>query len=201
MASNHTTNYQLPKWEKTDRIQMSDFNDMTATLDAALKANADAIAAETAARIADDPYPTICEVVTAQAKAQVSMDLSAVDLTEYSHIDLTIDPPAPVSSSYSVLVRPNGLTSGYQLVTALSNYSSPTYLLAYPIGASTCGLFSTPTPNGVVSCFGFNDSYFHYTYASCKWGELQTLVFVPDPNGTVKSIPAGTRFRLKGWKK
>ena len=196
-----TTNYQLPKWEKTDRIQMKDFNDMTATLDAALKANADAIAAETAARIADAPYPTICEVVTAQAKAQVSMDLSAVDLTEYSHIDLTIDPPAPVSSSYSVLVRPNGLTSGYQLVTALSNYSSPTYLLAYPIGASTCGLFSTPTPNGVVSCFGFNDSYFHYTYASCKWGELQTLVFVPDPNGTVKSIPAGTRFRLKGWKK
>ena len=196
-----TTNYQLPKWEKTDRVQMKDFNDMTATLDAALKANADAIAAETAARIADDPYPTICEVVTAQAKTQVSMDLSAVDLTEYSHIDLTIDPPAPVSSSYSVLVRPNGLTSGYQLVTALSNYSSPTYLLAYPIGASTCGLFSTPTPNGVVSCFGFNDSYFHYTYASCKWGELQTLVFVPDPNGTVKSIPAGTRFRLKGWKK
>ena len=196
-----TTNYQLNQWAKSDRVMMDDFNADNATLDAALKANADAIAAETAARIADDPYPTICEVVTAQAKAQVSMDLSAVDLTEYSHIDLTIDPPAPVSSSYSVLVRPNGLTSGYQLVTALSNYSSPTYLLAYPIGASTCGLFSTPTPNGVVSCFGFNDSYFHYTYASCKWGELQTLVFVPDPNGTVKSIPAGTRYRLKGWKK
>ena len=196
-----TTNYQLNQWAKPDRVMMDDFNADNATLDAALKANADAIAAETAARVADDPYPTICEVVTAQAKAQVSMDLSAVDLTEYSHIDLTIDPPAPVSSSYSVLVRPNGLTSGYQLVTALSNYSSPTYLLAYPIGASTCGLFSTPTPNGVVSCFGFNDSYFHYTYASCKWGELQTLVFVPDPNGTVKSIPAGTRFRLKGWKK
>lgn len=31
-----TTNYQLPKWEKTDRIQMKDFNDMTATLDAAI---------------------------------------------------------------------------------------------------------------------------------------------------------------------
>ena len=38
-----TTNYQLPKWEKTDRVQMKDFNDMTATLDTALKANADAI--------------------------------------------------------------------------------------------------------------------------------------------------------------
>ena len=44
-----TTNYQLPKWEKTDRIQMKDFNDMTATLDAALKANADTAAAADAA--------------------------------------------------------------------------------------------------------------------------------------------------------
>ena len=44
-----TTNYQLPKWEKTDRIQMKDFNDMTATLDTALKANADAAAAAPAA--------------------------------------------------------------------------------------------------------------------------------------------------------
>ena len=44
-----TTNYQLPKWEKTDRVQMKDFNDMTATLDAALKANADAAAAASAA--------------------------------------------------------------------------------------------------------------------------------------------------------
>ena len=45
----NTTNYQLPKWENTDRIQMKDFNDMTATLDAALKANADAAAAAAAA--------------------------------------------------------------------------------------------------------------------------------------------------------
>ncbi len=44
-----TTNYQLPKWEKTDRIQMKDFNDMTATLDEALKANADTAAAASAA--------------------------------------------------------------------------------------------------------------------------------------------------------
>ena len=49
-----TTNYQLPEWEKTDRVQMKDFNDMTATLDTALKANADAIAAETTARVAGD---------------------------------------------------------------------------------------------------------------------------------------------------
>ena len=45
-----TTNYQLPKWEKTDRILMDDFNGLTGTLDTALKANADAVTAETIAR-------------------------------------------------------------------------------------------------------------------------------------------------------
>ena len=47
-----TTNYQLPKWEKTDRVQMKDFNDMTAKIDAALKANADAI------RLLNEAMPT-----------------------------------------------------------------------------------------------------------------------------------------------
>lgn len=39
-----TTNYQLPKWEKSDLIKMDDFNDAFGKLDAALKANADAAA-------------------------------------------------------------------------------------------------------------------------------------------------------------
>lgn len=42
---NYTTNYQLTQWEKDDRIQMEDFNDNNAKLDAAIKTNADAIAA------------------------------------------------------------------------------------------------------------------------------------------------------------
>lgn len=39
-----TTNYQLPKWEKSDFIKMDDFNDAFGKLDAALKENADAAA-------------------------------------------------------------------------------------------------------------------------------------------------------------
>ena len=39
-----TTNYQLPKWEKSDFIKMDDFNDAFGKLDAALKAEADAAA-------------------------------------------------------------------------------------------------------------------------------------------------------------
>ena len=40
-----TTNYQLPKWEKTDRIQMDDFNDAMSKIDAAVAAANDAAAA------------------------------------------------------------------------------------------------------------------------------------------------------------
>ena len=36
-----TTNYQLPKWEKSDFIKMDDFNDAFGKLDAALKAASD----------------------------------------------------------------------------------------------------------------------------------------------------------------
>ena len=42
IALKRTANYSLPTWEKSDFIQMSDFNDLTQKLDAALKAGADA---------------------------------------------------------------------------------------------------------------------------------------------------------------
>ena len=45
---NQTPNYQLSQWESTDRILMSDFNSDNAKLDAALKAQSDAIAAKAA---------------------------------------------------------------------------------------------------------------------------------------------------------
>ena len=38
-----TTNYQLNQWAKSDRVMMDDFNADNAKIDAALKANADAI--------------------------------------------------------------------------------------------------------------------------------------------------------------
>lgn len=42
---NKTANFQLTQWEKTDRIMMEDFNRDNAAIDAALKANADEVAA------------------------------------------------------------------------------------------------------------------------------------------------------------
>ena len=45
MPSNHTTNYQLSQWAKSDQVKMEDFNADNAKLDAALKAEADTRAA------------------------------------------------------------------------------------------------------------------------------------------------------------
>lgn len=50
MASQQTPNYKLSRWAGTDRIMMEDFNRDNAAIDAALKSNADKVAAETAAR-------------------------------------------------------------------------------------------------------------------------------------------------------
>lgn len=38
MASNHTENYGLSQWEKTDKVVMEDFNEDNAKIDAAIKA-------------------------------------------------------------------------------------------------------------------------------------------------------------------
>ena len=81
-----TSNYQLPKWEKTDRIQMKDFNDMTATLDAALKANADAIAAETTARVAGDALVKLVDLTLQEETQKWDIDLSGIDLRSFSKL-------------------------------------------------------------------------------------------------------------------
>ena len=64
MASNYTTNYQLNQWEPTDQVQRTDFNADNAKIDAALKTNADAIAAETAARTAAVALCGNCQIYT-----------------------------------------------------------------------------------------------------------------------------------------
>ena len=81
-----TTNYQLPEWEKTDRIQMKDFNDMTATLDTALKANADAIVAETTARVAGDALVKLVDLTLQEETQKWDIDLSGIDLRSFSKL-------------------------------------------------------------------------------------------------------------------
>ena len=43
-STNHTTNYNLPQWVKTDAFKMEDFNDAFSKIDTRMKSNADAAA-------------------------------------------------------------------------------------------------------------------------------------------------------------
>ena len=115
-----TSNYQLPKWEKTDRIQMKDFNDMTATLDAALKANADAIA-ETAAAF---PLVKIKEVTLGADTAQWDIDVSDINFYQYTRIFLL---PKLTGSSTDTMLRFDQITSGYS-VQGSSYWDSKPYI-------------------------------------------------------------------------
>lgn len=48
MPSNFTANYSLSQWERTDKIQMEDFNDDNAKIDGALGEHAAALSAQAA---------------------------------------------------------------------------------------------------------------------------------------------------------
>ena len=94
-ALKRTTNYALPDWEKSDFIQMSDFNDLTHKLDTALKSHDDTLntKADTsavtavqqevaAAREANCLVKLAGPLVTTAANAAMEFDLSQVDMTK-----------------------------------------------------------------------------------------------------------------------
>lgn len=95
LALKRTTNYALPDWEKSDFIQMSDFNDLTHKLDTALKSHDDTLntKADTsavtavqqevaAAREANCLLKLAGPLVTTAANAAMEFDLSQVDMTK-----------------------------------------------------------------------------------------------------------------------
>ena len=100
-----TTNYQLPKWEKSDFIKMDDFNDAFGKLDAALKANADAAAgaasAESVTAIAQalGSGGRVCRITTGSYtgngktgetnKRTISVDFTPVLVAVVSEGDIT----------------------------------------------------------------------------------------------------------------
>jgi len=54
MPSSYTPNYNLNQWEASDRVQRVDFNADNAKIDGAIKAQAEALEAESSARAAGD---------------------------------------------------------------------------------------------------------------------------------------------------
>ena len=74
MASNYTSNYQLCQWEGTDKVLRTDFNGDNAKIDAALKANADAIAAKAAQTDLEEVAEDLAAETTAREAADTALE-------------------------------------------------------------------------------------------------------------------------------
>lgn len=95
-----TIQFHLNQWELTDRIRMEDFNGDNQKLETALAALAAADAAEQQARTAQDaairreaaaaaeavPLVKLLEVPVTQEAAQVDVDVSQIDFTQYTEV-------------------------------------------------------------------------------------------------------------------
>lgn len=188
-----TTNYSLPTWEKSDFIQMSDFNDLTHKLDTALKANADAAASKAssaelnavqqevaAARAANCLVKLAGPLVTTADNAAMEFDLSQVDMTKVAALFFTF---CAGSSSGSLKLSVNGTELGTACANSWSTSAGLLWLTPFLEGVS---YHST-----VVSNDGGTGG--SKTNTTVKWNEINSITL----SGTSNAGATATLFAVK----
>jgi len=192
-ALKRTTNYALPDWEKSDFIQMSDFNDLTHKLDTALKANADAAASKAssaelnavqqevaAARAANCLVKLAGPLVTTADNAAMEFDLSQVDMTKVAALFFTF---CAGSSSGSLKLSVNGTELGTACANSWSTSAGLLWLTPFLEGVS---YHST-----VVSNDGGTGG--SKTNTTVKWNEINSITL----SGTSNAGATATLFAVK----
>lgn len=202
-----TENYQLNQWELTDRIRMEDFNGDNSKLDAALNSQAEALAAETAARAGGDLYVKLLEVTTNAAATQVDLDVSGIDFTAYQSVELHAEFPDQ-NWSLKLGIQVNDVTDNvytlYPISGGGSGYSLSNHLAA--IGTHFPGMvrFLCGPAERNVTCLSIGAAESNYWgsmgVVGCKWSELTKLTLLAVNTGS-NSIDAGARFWMTGLKK
>lgn len=139
---NKTANFDLPQWEKSDFIQMDDFNAAFGTLDGALKTQADALAGKAGGedlaavrqeivetRAANCLVKLAGPIVTAADNAEMNFDLSQVDMSKVAALFVAFSIGA---GSGDAVLAANGTT----VATVCSNSFSTSAGLAWvmPMG-------------------------------------------------------------------
>jgi hypothetical protein len=194
IAMKRTTNYALPTWEKSDFIQMSDFNDLTHKLDTALKSHDDTLntKADTsaitavqqevaAAREANCLVKLAGPLVTTTENAAMEFDLSQVDMTKIAAMFFTF---CAGSSSGNMEISVNGTSLG----TACSNSWSTTAGILWLVPMSGDVSF--------VSTLVLNNSNGTAGYGGCgavKWDAVNKVTLA----GTSSAGATATLFAVK----
>lgn len=194
IAMKRTTNYALPTWEKSDFIQMSDFNDLTHKLDTALKGHDDTLntKADTssvtavqqevaAAREANCLVKLAGPIVTTTENGTLNFDLSQVDMTKIAAMFFTF---CAGSSSGNMEISVNGTSLG----TACSNSWSTTAGILWLVPMSGDVSF--------VSTLVLNNSNGTAGYGGCgavKWDAVNKVTLA----GTSSVGATATLFAVK----
>jgi hypothetical protein len=185
---------------------MSDFNADNAKIDAAL-----------AALAAGVPYVKLLDVTTTEDVAQVDLDVSAIDLTQYHRLDIFFTPGVRGTGYANQLyLRLNGIDTGYRSGSTNSSFN---YITSTFIGGAdgTSAVACTHLYPGETTAATTESVYFiteTATSSSFPTGalgiqlsatELQTLNLVGfygygGDNG-YRSIGAGLRIRVYGLRK
>lgn len=106
-STNKTANLKLNQWVLTDPLLMEDMNEDNQKLDAAVAAN---------------PYVKLMDVTTSANAQQVDLDVSGIDFTKYSMIQVLLTAKVtPLSVAMSLFTKING--GGSSLKDTSSNGS------------------------------------------------------------------------------
>lgn len=191
---NKTANFDLPQWEKSDFIQMDDFNAAFGTLDGALKTQSDAIAGKAGGedlaavrqeivetRAANCLVKLAGPIVTAADNAEMNFDLSQVDMSKVAALFFTF---CAGSSSGNMEISVNGTSLG----TVCSNSWSTTAGILWLVPMSGDVSF--------VSTLVLNNSNGTAGYGGCgavKWDAVNKVTLA----GTSSAGATATLFAVK----
>ena len=131
---NHTSNYQLPQWEESDRILRTDFNGAMNKIEEGLTGLE-----------GQAPAVKLREFTVSQAAESVSLDLSGLDLAAYPALRLRAESGGAVNAA--VGLRVNGLESDYE-------YRSPSSLNPITDSMITLGSYGESSVTVELRPFG-----------------------------------------------
>lgn len=189
---NKTANFDLPQWEKSDFIQMDDFNAAFGKLDGALKTQADALAGKAGGEDLAAVRQEIVEtreanclvklagpVVTTAENAAMNFDLSQVDMTKVAALFFTF---CAGSSSGSMAIAINGTSLGTVCSNSWSTCAGLIWVVPF---ADNTAFYTALTSNGSGS--GGNG------VGAVAWESINSIVF----SGTSSVGATATLFAVK----
>ena len=187
-----TTNYQLLRWEKTDRILMDDFNDAFGKIDAQMKKNADKANAAASAESVGTQITAVQEQIvaveqeiklvalgdvrtTTAANGSIVYDLSALNMADYRTflVFATVDAAGTgVSDKGRVELLCDSKSIGL-LADAMGGHAA-TVAWIFPAMYGVAAGYHTPTQNRNDSFHGLSGAIQNL---DADWNTMQSMTF------------------------